>query len=149
MIFIGKYLKRRKMRDAAEHRITEADKLFSRELADPGAFEKGELEPYFQSIVGPQSILNWLDTVPLTRKAEKRGIVIPPEWWVTKRDVPWIEKDHLNSEHRAKLKRLIREERFNQADNWVGLLVPILALLVALAALLKDLLIELLRNNSN
>ncbi len=143
MTFLGRYFARRKMRDAAEHSIAETDKLFAHELADPEAFERGDLQSYFQKIDGPQSILHWLGTMPLVRKAEKLGIEIPQEWWITMRDSPYIEKDYLNSEHRAKLHRLVREERFKQANKWVGLLVPILALLVALVALMKDLLIAL------
>ena len=143
MTFLGRYLERRKMRDAAEQRIAEADKLFAHKLADPTAFEKGELGTYFEMIDGPRSILDWLGTMPLVRKAEKLGIETPQEWWITRRDNPYVEKNYLNSENRAKLQRLVGEERFKQANNWAGLLVPIVALLVALVALMKDLLIAL------
>ena len=129
------------MREAAEERIAETDKLFANELADPKAFERGELEPYFESVEGPESIIAWLETTPLVRHVGKLGIEVPEEWWVTKQDKPWIEKRHLDAKHRAKLKRLIREEQYTQAKKFVDLVIPVLGLLVALVVLLKDILI--------
>ncbi|OFV99751.1 MAG: hypothetical protein A3H28_07530 [Acidobacteria bacterium RIFCSPLOWO2_02_FULL_61_28] len=141
MPLFKKYRERRNIREVAEKRIAEAGKQFANELADPKAFERGELQPYFESVEGPESIIEWLETAPLVQQAEKLGIEIPQEWWVTKKDKPWIEKWHLDAKHRAKLKRLINEARYTQAKKFVELVIPVLGLLVALVALLKDILI--------
>jgi len=101
-------------------------------------------------------LLAQYDSRKITRLAEKWGIDIPnrPEWYSTEiKEVDPEEFDGrdtvidrwLNEEGRTIISRQVSEARFARWKQWVDLLVPILALLVALVAVFKDI-VEVLKN---
>jgi len=103
-----------------------------------------------------QTLLGQYDSRKITRLAERWGIDIPnrPEWYST--EIKEVDPDEfdgrdtvidrwLNEEGRTMISRQISEARFASWKRWVDLLVPILALLVALVAVFKDVIIEVLK----
>lgn len=88
------------------------------------------------------------DSRQIVRQAERFGIEIPvkPEWFTT--EIKHIDPDNLESEEvmdrwlnetgRTMIERQVKEARFAYWKRWADILVPILALIVAIIALLKD-----------
>jgi len=52
----------------------------------------------------------------------------------------------LNETDRTMVSKLIRAERFAYWKSWADMLVPILALIVAILALFKNIIVEVLKN---
>ena len=75
-----------------------------------------------------------LETIELRRCAAKLSIDIPTEY-----DESGFSVGHyfFSPEDRNALKRAIRVEKRESARFWMGIIVPVLSLLVALAALLR------------
>ena len=91
------------------------------------------------------SIAGWKKSDPIVRKAEKLGIEIPPHSWFGIAD-PNPEpgfKPHIRGIDLAKLRKMIRAEQRRRRKEWIEILSPVAGWLVAMAALLKDVLIAL------
>lgn len=89
----------------------------------------------------------------IENKAAKWGIELPnkPEWYdsaLIKLDPDGTSEEMcrwLNQSGITMVSRQIKEARFAYWKQWVDLLVPILALLVAALALLKEIIVEVLK----
>src|SRR5712692_8545243 len=71
----------------------------------------------------PLILYELLESERLTRKAQRLGVEIKREsdWsqsWIT--DASW-----LNNVGHAKLRKMIRDERFNIAEKWIKILIPV------------------------
>jgi hypothetical protein len=95
-------------------------------------------------MAGPYILLEMSETDRLLRKVRKLGIDYKSEstWWV---ENEITEQSWLSNVAYAKLRKLIRDERFNIAEKWVKILVPvltavisILGLIVALVSVIKS-----------
>jgi hypothetical protein len=82
----------------------------------------------------------------LIRKAESLGIEVPykPEWYVMRvedpkrpRETVEVKQQNLNNLGKAVINRQIREARRASVKWWIDVLIPVLALLVALAAIIE------------
>jgi hypothetical protein len=85
-------------------------------------------------MVQPQILYEITEAERLTRKARKLGIQFEhdPSWW---REIEPADQRWGNAGH-ARLRKLIRDEKFNIAGQWVKILVPVLTVLVSLLGLL-------------
>lgn len=84
-------------------------------------------------------IIRMIDMVILQGEFERMPIRVPDEWLEAGADgVTLVLKHDLNTQQRRELRRMISEGWFARWQKWVGLLVPVLSLLVALAALLAE-----------
>lgn len=121
----------RKIREHHEQRLREIetdDEL--RALAEESATKSAPLECEWQTLISDKVRAN----------AAKFGIHVPtsnesPESW--KKTGRYTPNTYLTSQARARLTREISEARFVYWERWAKLLVPILSLLVAIAALLR------------
>lgn len=95
------------------------------------------------------AILAELETNYLVRKAESWGIEVPRkrDWFVVESKTDTMDtilleaaievRDTLNNLGKAVITKQIREARFAYWKAWADILIPILALVVAIIALLK------------
>lgn len=99
------------------------------------------------------------DSRELEKQAERFGIEIPtrPDWYST--DIKTISQFDqayvngqdtvidrwLNETGRTMIAKQLRDARFSYWKGWADLLIPILALIVAALALLKDIIVEVLK----
>jgi hypothetical protein len=132
--------------------------------------EIGRLSEHVQSMPPPIKALEYLgrdkerarllevldsyETRYLIRKAESWGIEVPykPEWYVMTIQDPNdpstgedVFLDRLNSLGKAVITKQIRDARFARMKDVVGVLVPVLALIVAILALFKDIIVQVLK----
>jgi hypothetical protein len=93
---------------------------------------EGERE---SEMVSPYILLELLETERLLKKVRKLGIDYKYDqtWWA---ENEITEQSWLNNRGHAKLRKLIRDERFNIAGQWVKILVPVLTALMGLLGLL-------------
>lgn len=86
-------------------------------------------------IAAPYILLEMLETKRLLRKVSKLGIEhkYDQTWWA---ENEITEQSWLNNRGHAKLRKLIRDERFSVAEKWVKILVPVLTALISLLGLL-------------
>lgn len=84
-----------------------------------------------------EALIRQLDTQKLMRSAHRMNmdVDLPAAFW-GQTDGGRIK--YLTDEGQARLGRLLRERRFEYMKRWVDILIPILSLLVALAAILKS-----------
>ncbi|PYS70364.1 MAG: hypothetical protein DMF69_13770 [Acidobacteria bacterium] len=99
--------------------------------------------------------LEQYDSHQLEIQAERYGIEIPvkPEWFST--EIKAADPDTvgakdvidrwLNETGRAMISKQVSDARFARWKRWVELLIPIFALIVAILALFKDIIVELVR----
>ena len=81
------------------------------------------------------------ETERLTEKASKRGVDVPNDkdgWWrETGAAIDGAPLMVLTDNGKAGVRRLIRAERLKTTEQWVRIIIPILALIVAILALLN------------
>lgn len=76
-----------------------------------------------------------LESIELAHRAEKLAIDVPTQY---DEGGTTVGRYFYSLQDRNALKKAIRQERRQTAGFWAGLIVPILSLLVALAAVLSD-----------
>jgi hypothetical protein len=86
-------------------------------------------------MASPFILLEMLETERLLRKARKLGIEYQSDqtWWA---ENEITEQSWLTQRGHAKLRKLIRDERFSIAEKLVKILVPVLTALVSILGLL-------------
>jgi hypothetical protein len=93
------------------------------------------------------SIAGWKKSAPLVKKAEELGIEIDPLWWFGSAD-PKPEpgfKVHIRGIELGKLRKLVRDEQMRRRKEWIEILSPLAGWIVAIIALLKDVLLAIVK----
>lgn len=130
-------------------RITELDEAIRRRRGEDVSDTDFEAEERQQL-----QLLEVFESRLLIRKAQSFGIEVPykAEWFTETMPDPEdpdtkheLALDRLSERGRAAVIKQIREARFAYWKGWVDLLIPILALLVAVLALFKDIIVEVLK----
>jgi len=92
--------------------------------------------------------LNGLDTMELYRQARELGIKLPtdqPTWWRKDEDEYGQTYSHLSEVGRIGVSKLIREEKFQNAERWIKLITPIVSALTGLLGALIGILAVVFR----
>ena len=85
--------------------------------------------------VAPFILLEMLETDRLLRKARRLGLEFKSDhnWWA---ENEITEQRWLSRLGDSRLRKLIRDERFNIAEKWVKILVPVLTALISVLSLI-------------
>lgn len=103
-----------------------------------------------------RELLEVYETQALIRKAEKFGIEVPykREWFTEVMPDPYdpdtkheLALDRLNERGRAAVTRQIWDARIGRIKDVVSILMPVLGWIVAILALLKDIIIQSLKQS--
>ena len=141
MLILDEWRERRRLR----RELAEITGRYSSRLKAANEEEREAIVNERESeMAGPYILLEMSETDRLLRKVRKLGIDYKSEstWWV---ENEITEQSWLSNVAHAKLRKLIRDERFNIAEKWVKILVPvltavisILGLIVALVSVIKS-----------
>jgi len=141
MQMLDEWRERRRLR----RQIAEITRLYSPKVKAASEEEREAILNERESeMAGPYILLEMSETDRLLKKVRKLGIDYKSEstWWL---ENEITEQSWLSNVGHAKLRKLIRDERFNIAEKWVKILVPvltavisILGLIVALVSVIKS-----------
>jgi hypothetical protein len=98
-----------------------------------------EYKKVFKEFEALNKSLEYLETIKLERAAMRLGIDIPydKEGWSRKIQIIFTVIPVLTERGRAGVRKMIRDERFKTTEQWIKILLPILALIVAILSLLR------------
>ena len=129
---LDEWRERRRLR----RQLAEITRRYSPRLAAASEEEREAIESERDSeMAAPYILLEMSETDRLLRKVRKLGIDYKSEngWWL---ENEITEQSWLSNVAHAKLRKLIRDERFNIAEKWVKILVPVLTALISVLGLI-------------